>query len=225
MKKIAILFVGVLISSSVLAGQETRELAPFSKMDIGGAFKIIMKKTGNHKVSIDADDDVIDKIVTEVVGGTLKVYTKGNNIRATRMDLVIEFASVNEMDLSGASSVRCDDVISVENFEIEVSGAGTTKLILETNRLDASMTGAGSLTLSGKAREQVIDITGAGSYNAEEFECDYTEIESSGAGTAKVVANKELKADCSGAGSVRYRGNPDRVFADSNGAGSVKRID
>lgn len=224
MKSITILFVALLISGSVLAGQETRELAPFSKMDIGGAFKIVLKKTGKHRVSIDADDDVMNKIVTEVVGGTLKVYTKGNNISSSRMDLVIEFASVDEIDLSGASSVICDDVIRVENFEIEVSGAGTTRLNLETTRLDASLTGSGSLTLQGKTREQVIDITGAGSYNAEEFECDYTEIESSGAGTARVVANKELKADCSGAGSVRYRGNPDRVYADSDGAGSVKRM-
>jgi hypothetical protein len=225
MRKIGLLILGLLIISQAWAGQETRELSSFSSLDIGGAFKVTLKKTGKHRVSIDADDDIIDRIRTEVVGSTLKVYIKDNNFRSHGpMNLVIEFSSLNGMDLSGASTVICDDVITASTFELDVSGAGSTKLVLETDRLKADMTGAGSLTLRGKAREQKIDITGAGSYNAEEFECDYTDIESSGAGTARVVANKELRAECSGAGSVRYKGSPDRVFADSNGAGSVKRI-
>lgn len=224
MKRIALILAALVVSAAAWAGEETRELPSFSAMNIGGAFKVTLKKTGKHRVFIDADDNVINNIKTEVVGNTLKVYTKGNNIRASRMNLVIEFSDINSLDLSGASTVRCDDVITATDFELDVSGAGSTSLLLETNRLKAEMTGAGSLTLRGKAREQVIDITGAGSYNAEEFECDFTEVESSGAGTARVVANKELRAECSGAGSVRYKGNPEKVYADSNGAGSVKRM-
>lgn len=225
MRKIGILILGLLLTSQVWAAGETRELASFSRMDIGGAFKVTLKKTGRHRVVIDADSEVIDKIRTEVVGSTLKVYIKDNNFRSKGpMNLIIEFSNINGMDLSGASTVVCDDIITADTFELEVSGAGSTRLMIEANRLNADMTGAGTLTLSGKAREQVIDITGAGSYNGEEFDCDYTEVESSGAGTARVVANRELRAECSGAGSVRYKGNPDKVYADSNGAGSVKRM-
>ena len=224
MKKAAIVALVLLMVGQVWAAEETRELAAFSRMDIGGAFKVTLKKTGKHRVFIDADDHAIDNIKTEVVGGTLKVYIKGNNMRTTRMNLVIEFSEINSLALSGASTVTCNDVMTASNFDLDISGAGSTNIIVETDRLKADMTGAGTLTLRGKAKEQVIDITGAGSYNGEEFDCDYTEIESSGAGTAKVVANKELRAECSGAGSVRYKGNPDRVYADSNGAGSVKQM-
>ncbi len=225
MKAIGILFFGLLLSAQVWASEETRELSSFSSLDIGGAFKVTLKKTGKHRVSIDASDDVMNKIKTEVVGSTLKVYIKDNNFRTSgQMNLVIEFSNLDGMDLSGASTVVCDDVITASTFELDISGAGRTELVVETERLKADMTGAGLLKLRGKAKEQTIDITGAGSYDAEDFDCDYTDIESSGAGTARVVANKELRAECSGAGSVRYKGNPEKVYADSNGAGSVKRI-
>ncbi|WP_416867094.1 MAG: head GIN domain-containing protein [Imperialibacter sp.] len=225
MRKIGVLILGLLIASQAWAGEETRELSSFSSLDIGGAFKVTLKKTGKHRVFIDADDNVIDRIRTEVVGSTLKVYIKDNNFRSNGpMNLTIEFSNINGMDLSGASTVVCDDVITASTFDLDVSGAGSTRLIIETDRLRADMTGAGTLTLRGKAKEQIIDITGAGSYNAEDFDCDYTEVESSGAGTARVVANKELRAECSGAGSVRYKGDPEKVYADSNGAGSVKRM-
>lgn len=225
MKRVVFIVLALLVAGQAWAGEETRELSSFSGMNIGGAFKVTLKKTGKHRVHIDAEDRVIENIVTEVRGGTLHVNMKGNNIRNTGpMTLVIEFSNVNQLDISGASTITCDDVITAKDFRLDVSGAGSTKLVLEAETLTAGMSGAGSLNLRGRAKSQSIDMTGAGSFMAEDFECDFTEIETSGAGTARVVANKELRADCSGAGSVRYRGNPDKVYADSNGAGSVKRI-
>ena len=44
-----------------------------------------------------------------------------------------------------------------------------------------------------------------------------------GAGNVDIRVSKELKAHASGAGSIRYKGNPERVHADSNGAGSIHR--
>lgn len=225
MKKIGLIICVLFVAAQAYAGQETRELSSFSGMDIGGAFKVTLKKTGKHRVTIDAEDHLLQRIVTEVKGSTLRVYMDGNNIRTTRsMELVIEFANIDRLDISGASTIICDDVITAKDFELDVSGAGTTRLLIEAENMTTDVSGAGSLTIRGKAKSQKIDMTGAGSLIADEFECDYTEIESSGAGSARVVANKELRADCSGAGSVRYRGNPEKVYADSNGAGSVKRI-
>lgn len=225
MKRVLLITLAFFLIGQARAGEETRELSSFSSMNIGGAFKVTLKKTGKHRVFITADDDVLDRIITEVRGSTLHVKMEGSTFRNNGpMNLTIEFSNINSLDISGASTIICDDVIKARDFELEISGAGSTKLIIEADRLSADMSGAGSLQLRGKANSQKVDMTGAGSYMAEEFECDYTEIEASGAGTARVVANKELRAECNGAGSVRYRGNPEKVYADSNGAGSVKRM-
>lgn len=40
-----------------------------------------------------------------------------------------------------------------------------------------------------------------------------------------INVSKELNVEISGAGSIRYKGNPEKNVQDISGAGSVKKVD
>jgi hypothetical protein len=47
----------------------------------------------------------------------------------------------------------------------------------------------------------------------------------SGAGDAEVFASVKLDAHVTGAGDIRYKGNPPQVIHNTSGAGSIQKAD
>ncbi|MDA0194906.1 MAG: DUF2807 domain-containing protein [Bacteroidetes bacterium] len=223
--KTILTLVYVLIVFSLRAQQiQDRPQTEFTKIDLGGAFEVEIKESSRHHVRIDADEELMPDIVTEVNGSTLKVYIDRKRYDSKRKSsLVIEFVRLEEIEISGAVDIISAGKIRADDFKLDFSGAGEAKLELECSRLVVDISGVGDIEIEGRANEQTIDISGAGTYDAYDFDCDITNVETSGVGTAEVIANKEIKASTSGVGSIRYRGNPGRVDISTSGIGSIKK--
>ena len=88
--------------------------------------------------------------------------------------------------------------------------------------LDVTISGAGDVKLSGSSQTQKVRLSGAGDYNAQHLKTKYTDARVSGAGSAVVFASEEIEAYASGAGSVKYYGDPEKQKTNASGAGSVR---
>ncbi|MDI9356674.1 MAG: head GIN domain-containing protein, partial [Chitinophagaceae bacterium] len=165
-------------------------------------------------------------IKTEVENGILTIDIKKKISSNTTIKMLVEYSEeMDFLDMSGASTVKGESLLQSKNMKLDVSGAGDITLSVECENLKVDMSGASTLVLSGKASKQSVDASGAGSYEALDLECDITSIESSGACSIYVVARKELKGDCSGAGVIKYKGSPERLSVEISGAGSIKKVD
>ena len=58
---------------------QDRHLSGFSSVNVAGSFDVYITQGNTESVKVEADDEVIDKIITEVKGGVLKIYTKSSN--------------------------------------------------------------------------------------------------------------------------------------------------
>ena len=108
-------------------------------------------------------------------------------------------------------------------LEIEISGATNAKLDHAVQKLGVSCSGGCKLNLKGMANSFNLDGSGAVDVFAYDMLTESVSIEISGAGKAEVNVSKEIKASISGAGNVRYKGNPAKVWSDVSGAGSIKK--
>jgi hypothetical protein len=185
---------------------EVRNVSGFTGVDIGGAMEAEITVGGAYEVVIEAKQDVLPKIKTEVRGGTLYVkhdsdwnskmsWKKRGKVRVT-----VSLPSLDNLDISGATSAK-------------VTGVNTDKI-------DIDISGASAVSLEGNARSAKIDISGASNLKAIAFTTDSVDIDASGASSVKLNVTSELRADASGASSVCYSGNP-RVQKDVSGSSSV----
>lgn len=186
---------------------------------------MVLNQNGNHKVVIEATDDVIEKIRTDVRGGVLHIDMKwdwswGEN---TEVTVYVDFDHLESLDVSGASDVQSKTLVKAEDLKIRVSGAGDMDLEVDSKSLDVVISGAGDVKISGTTNTQKVRLSGAGDYHAQNLKSGYTNAQASGAGSVVVYASDEIEAYASGAGSVKYYGNPDREKTDASGAGSVSR--
>ena len=201
--------------------KETRQVSNFDKLDVGGAFDIFLTQGDEEKLVVEADQNLMEFIITEVVNGKLKIYTKKEIRNAEELNIYLTSKDLRYMDISGACEVKGENMFRMEELGIDASGASEIDLSLKMDLFKGDFSGATELDLQGYAREVRIDISGAAELNAYDLETEIFRLDVSGASDAKVFATEELHIDASGASSVKYKGTP-KVYQDVSGASSVK---
>ena len=223
----------IVISSCDLVGEQgsgnvikqDRKVSGFTSLDVSGAFKVYLSQGATQSVIIEADDNLMDKIETEVVGGKLRISTKHHIINAKSLKVYITATQMESIELSGAVDLQTQTRLSGTSLSVDVSGASDSKIELAVQKLEVSSSGGSSLQLIGTATEVKMDVSGAVDLHAFDLLTEKFNLSMSGAGEADINVKNELNADISGAASVRYKGNPAKLVEDISGAGSVRKAD
>ena len=183
---------------------ESRNVSGFKEVELNGAGTLSIRQTGEESLSIEAEEDVIPKINTEVVNNRLIIGPKPNtNINTTKpIDYNLTVNNLDALKVAGAGNVEAQD-ISTDQLAITISGAGDVKM-------------------SGRADSQNVEILGSGDYQAGELQSKNTKIHVAGSGSGLVKVSEKLDAEVSGSGSVEYIGDP-TVNKTVSGAGEVKK--
>jgi hypothetical protein len=204
---------------------ETRAITDkFTKLEISGGFKVVLKQDSSQKITITADDNLLKYIKTSVEGGSLHVYSHKNFCNSGEMTLNIGVGNLDEIRSSGATELSCDGKLVAKNIEFHLSGA--SKVDLELNAANVTTDGSGvtEMTLRGQATSNRIDISGVAKIHAFDFVVSDYDISTSGAGHCEINVLHSLHVSSSGASDIKYRGNPTDVTNDKSGASSLEKV-
>ncbi|MDP3965157.1 MAG: head GIN domain-containing protein [bacterium] len=206
---------------------EERKLGEFSRIALNGVGNITVTQGEQVSLAVEAEDNIIGKISTEVEGDTLKInYNRSWWLWTFWPTKDINFAvTVTELDsvsISGSGSLSSSNLNS-DDFEISISGSGDVNLFLRAETLTSTISGSGDFALSGEVGSQILKINGSGEYLAQELSSREASIDINGSGTAEVWAEDTLEVDISGSGTVRYLGNP-QVSQSISGSGDIEKF-
>ena len=201
---------------------QERQVSSFDAIKLGGAINLIIKQGNQQAISVQSDENLQSHIIAEVKNGTLTLSCKDMQ-NPTKMDVYVTAVKLKKIEASGASKVTGETPFKSDAFSLKTSGAAQVVLNIETNEFDnetsgaanntvilaaktatTEISGAGSMILKGSVEKHHTEVSGAAHLKAMEFVTDYTVASVSGAGSAAVLARKQLKTDLSGAGSITY---------------------
>lgn len=208
---------------------ENRDLKGFSKIEASGAFQIRIIKSNTYGVKIEADDEIMKNILTEVSGDKLVVKLlykdKSSYSNKTKvLNITIQTPVLNALSCSGAVEVSSDDIFDAEKFELKTSGASEVKLGINAKLLISKFSGASEVKLKGKVDTHALEMTGASELEALDLEASKYAIQSKGASDCKIFVKDELAVSGSGASSIKYKGSPSKVSKDTRGATDISQL-
>jgi hypothetical protein len=205
---------------------ETREVTPFTRLSFAGVGDLTITQGEEVSLVIEADDEVLPEIRSEVRGGTLHIGYKPIGIlkmlfqSGKPIKIRLTMVEIAEINSSGAGNVYAPAIRSPQ-LDLHTSGVGNITVDrLEVERLSISISGTGSVTLKGQAREQKLSLSGVGSYRAGDLQSEQGVVHISGTGSAVLWTTEALEISLSGVGSLEYYGNP-RVKQHVSGIGHV----
>ena len=215
--------IGEMGSGNVI--RQERKVSSFNGIDVSGAFDVKLIQGTSNSLIVEADDNLMDLIRTEVRGNILVIDNKKPIAHSKSMKVFITFTELKSIDLSGAVDIESQGKLTLPELTISGSGASDAKLEMDVQRLGIDCSGGSKLKLTGSAKDVDVDVSGAVDLFAYDFPAENYKLSISGAGKAEINVSKNLKVDISGAASVHYKGNPPNIYQDISGAGSVKKVD
>lgn len=189
------------IKGSGAAKTEKRDVSNFKRIEVRGIIEVEVVAQKNFSVDVEADDNLLEHVKTEVEGDTLKLYPKNRISPQTKIRVVISMPELTGAEVSGVSKLTAHD-IKTESFKLGVSGAS-------------------KIEITGEAQDLRIEASGASKINAEGLKVTNANVDVSGATSVTVNASQEVKAEASGASKVNYVGQPKNVIKATSGASRV----
>jgi hypothetical protein len=211
------LFTLLFISSPVLAQQlngngkvqtQTRNLSEFKGINASGGYTIEITQGATESIRLEADENLLDHIKTEVKNGVLHIYNNRGMSTSNGLKAYITIKELNKIDISGGVKVVGTSTFKTNTMDIDLSGGSKVWLGLDVKNLKADMSGASQIELSGKAASAFFELSGASQADAKELEVKSVKVEASSASRVKVHAVETLTISASGASAVYYKGSP-----------------
>ncbi len=211
------------IKGSGTKASEKREIGSFRGLDVSGGFEVVLTQGTVESLVIEADDNLMQHIITEVRGGELNIYTRDNVSARTPMVAYLTFVNLEDIDISGAVSVKAKDKLTFNRLSIDGSGASELEFEADIRNLTAGFSGASTVKLRGNTQNMEIECSGASKLYLADMQVSTASLELSGASYGEVWVIERLDVESSGASDVRYKGNP-QLTIDTSGASSVKKL-
>jgi hypothetical protein len=202
---------------------ETRNVGAFFKLDIEGAYEIVLQEGTNPLIAVETDDNLHQYIETTIDGKTLRIRSVEKVEASEYTRLIITYQNLDEIRLGGAAKISNQGRLNAGELTIRVDGAGILNLSLQAEELDLQLDGAGAVNLSGKVNKQRLELSGAGNVDAFELQSKDCDISLSGFGSAQVFVTDNLNAEVSGVGSIRFKGDPRNIKREVTGLGNIDR--
>jgi hypothetical protein len=212
--RLSFLVLGLLMvgcSSAQISGSgnivsETRELSGFTGVALESTGDITLTQGDSEALTIEADDNLLPLLTSEVQNGVLVLGVKDNAYieGGRRVLYTLTVTSLDSLELSGSGNVGASD-LTLDALSVDISGSG-------------------NITLSGTVTTQTVNISGSGNYDACALQSDSSSLSISGSGDISVAAAVTLSVDISGTGDVTYVGNPE-VSQNVSGVGDIEQIE
>ncbi len=219
----ALALVGPTLRGSGTIVSETRNVGPITSIEIIGAMQARVSPGETPSLQIEADDNILPLIKTEVRNGRLvaRVEFQGSINPSKPIALTVTTPTLNGIAAHGASKIDATATPG-EQFAIEVSGASEVRVdAIDVSTLVVDISGAGKAQVSGQANTVTLSNSGASNLDATQLKSESAKVNLSGASTAEVVVSSSITGDLSGASRLRVHGNPAKRDLETSGASNL----
>jgi hypothetical protein len=204
---------------------EEHDVGGFDGIAVSHAFEVSVEIGEEPSVVITTDDNLLEHIDLRVEGQRLHLGLEGvSSVRRATLEATITVpAALRELRASGASNVHVTGTLTSPVLELGASGASRVNVMVEVETLHVRAAGASSVVAAGRAGDVDLRASGASELSLEGLEAAAIQAHLSGASKAQVTARESLDADLSGASSLGYGGDPERVTESTAGASTLSR--
>lgn len=234
------------VRGSGQVSEEARQVSGITGVKLATMGKLSIELGEEETLRIEAEDNLLEYIETDVRGGTLIIKTRdGVSLRKSRpINYYLTVKELDEILISSSGDVEAPDLeakrfsvtitssgdlvmgdLDTDRLEVRISSSGDMQMgELSANRVEVHISSSGSVDIAGgEVEEQDITISSSGGYHARNLKSDEASVRLSSSGSATIRVRDHLQAHLSSSGDVRYVGSP-TLDVKTTSSGDVERI-
>ena len=197
---------------------------------IGSDFEIINVQQGINlfithgkptKMSVEADENVLALLITEVKNNELNIYFEKNVIQAKARNVYLTTETISKIKASSGASVKSENTLQSGTLELDSSSGSTITIRSNADEIKSGSSSGSTIKLYGKCNTFTANSSSGSSINALELKTVNAKTEASSGANIDVNVTGKLTANASSGGSIDYEGNPETLDKETSSGGSV----
>jgi carbon monoxide dehydrogenase subunit G len=234
------------VRGSGLVVEEDRDVSNVSGVELAMPGTLYLLMGSSESLRIEAEDNLLEYIETEVRAGRLVIDTR-RGVRLQTTQPINYYLTVDELKtirISSSGDVEAEDLQS-KSVSVTISSSGNLSIgSLDCTSLDVDVTSSGDVAISelmaesisvrisssgslevseGMVRRQDITISSSGEYRARDLASEEAEVTLTSNGNATIRVSDHLGGRLSSSGDIYYIGSPE-VNVRTTSSGRTVRI-
>lgn len=203
---------------------EDREIyGEFNEIKVSEGIQVFLTQGEETALNVEADENIIDLLVTEVQGNVLKIHFEKNVSRAAARNVYLTANEISSIKSSSGSAVKSEGTINSQNLYLSSSSGASLKLNLNATNVTCSSSSGAHINLSGTSNSFESNASSGSHIKAVDLSSKTAKADvSSGAGITLQVS-EALTAHASSGGNISYEGNPAVLNKSKSSGGGISQ--
>lgn len=195
----------------------------FDNIKVSEGLDLYITQGNTVSLSVEADENLQDIIVTEVENNTLKIHTTENIRNSASKKIMLSIKDVKSIKASSGSDVYSTNTIKVNELDLTTSSGADMELDVETKNLKCAASSGSDMKLRGKTVYFKGEASSGSDIKASSLKAETADVKASSGADISIDTSKEITAKASSGGDIKYSGNPEKVNSSDSSSGTVKK--
>ncbi len=204
--------------------EERTVSADFTEVRGSAGMEVYLEQGSENKIVVEADENLLKYIETEIDGGKLHIKTSENIGRATAKKIHVTYKELNSIEASSGAEVVGNSVIKSQNLSLKSSSGAELNVAIFAQDVIARSSSGSNLKVSGKATSLKADASSGSELNAKELMVINCNAEASSGAQVTINVQDRLETNASSGGEINYYGSPVSVNANNSRSGNVNKM-
>ncbi|AOW21833.1 head GIN domain-containing protein [Urechidicola croceus] len=206
-----------------VVSEDRKITSDFNEIKVSQGIQVFLTQGNDTDISVEADENIIDLLITEVDGDVLKIYFEKNVSRAKARNVYLTANKLNRIKTSSGSHVKGEGTFKSKSMNLDSSSGSGININVDAGEIICSTSSGANMTVKGSTNTFNGNASSGSHINAGNLISNIGDADvSSGAGI-KIHVNEELTAHASSGGNISYNGNPEKVNRSKSSGGSISK--
>lgn len=232
-KLVAILFITTVFSSCAadlfnkvtgnrnVISQDRKATDNFTGIEVSTGLDLYITQGSKNTITVEADENLHDIIITEVENGILKVYSEKSIWKAKSRKIYVTIKTLASLKATSGSDIYGQDIIKTAEISISATSGADIRVSIDAQSIETSATSGAGIRISGIAVNHASSATSGSSIDAYELKSKNVLAKATSGADINIYASERLEAKATSGGDIDFKGNPKKIDKKSTSGGSV----
>ena len=207
---------------------KARELTgEFTAVSVATGIELYLTQGNEVSLAVSSSDPKFEEgFKTIVKDGVLKIYYEQKESRWEKGRILKAYLSVKSLEklmVSSGAKINTVNTFNAGNLAISISSGAQFEGAIKANELTVDQSSGSKIDIAGSAGTVNVEASSGASFNGFELAAETCTAKVSSGAAIKITANKELNANASSGGSVKYKGSAATNNIRKSSGGSVTK--
>jgi hypothetical protein len=193
----------------------------FENIKVQQGINLYITQDNSTEIKVEADENIIDLLITEVQNNELKIYFEKNVYRAKARNVFLSTGNIKKIRASSGASVKSENTIQTNSLDLDASSGSSMKIYVNAEEVTTEASSGANINVYGKSTTFSGRASSGSGIDADELESVDAYTKASSGANINVNVTGKLTAKASSGGDIDYEGNPTSVNKDTSSGGSV----